>query len=96
MRENGALERIEKLIEPPPQECPDYTGDPLGILNVVGAFYLLAIGFGAGICIFIGEYILRQMIPKSDVIEVEALRNQPMQVAEAPKTQQMIVEEAFH
>ena len=94
MRENGALERIEKMIEPPPQECPDYTGDPLGILNVVGAFYLLAIGFGAGLCIFIGEVILRQMIPKSD--EIEDLRTQKIEVAEAAKTQQMMVEEAFH
>ena len=98
MRENGALERIEKMIEPPPQECPDYTGSSLGFLNVVGAFYLLGLGMGAGVCTFIGEYILRKMFPKSndDVIEVEAPQTQQIAVEEAPRNQEMMVLEAFH
>ena len=52
MRERGSLNQIKVKYEPPPQVCPDYSGNSLGFLSVFSAFGLLFSGVGIALILF--------------------------------------------
>ena len=52
MKEKGSLKQIQVKYEPPPQVCPDYSGNSLGFLSVFSAFGLLFSGVGIALILF--------------------------------------------
>ena len=63
MRERGIIGQILAKYEAKPQNCPDYSGKPLGISTCVSAFVTLAFGIGICVVLFILEMFARMYHP---------------------------------
>ena len=83
LRENGALRKSQDECEPDPQECPDQTGEALGIKNCFGAFLVMVAGFGCGLMILAIECVMKPTVEtgnQSNSIEEEDTRTTPEQL----------------
>ncbi len=49
MDERGTTGQIMARYRAPPQQCPDYSGRPLGTSQCLAAFVLLAVGVAAAV-----------------------------------------------
>ena len=58
MAERGVLDQITKKYDTLPQECPDYTGKPLGFHTLVSGFVLVSCGIIVSFVIWVMEYMV--------------------------------------
>ena len=65
MREKGTMNKILTKYEPKPQNCPDYSGKPLGISTCISAFVILAFGMGSCVLLFFLEMLARTFQPEN-------------------------------
>ena len=65
MREKGTMGQILTKYEPKPQNCPDYSGKPLGISTCISAFIILAFGIGICVLLFFLEMLVRSYHPRN-------------------------------
>ena len=43
LRDIGGLQKMHTAMEQAPQECPDFTGKPLGLKNCIAAFLVMMV-----------------------------------------------------
>ena len=65
MREKGTMEQIFTKYEPKSQNCPDYSGKPLGISTCITAFVILAFGMGSCVLLFFLEMLVTTFHPEN-------------------------------
>jgi len=58
MKERGTTDKIAKNFEPEPQNCPDYSGKPLGFSNCFTAFGIFLAGFAFSLSFLFFEKVL--------------------------------------
>ena len=71
-------------MEQAPQECPDFTGKPLGLKNCIAAFLVMMVGIGSAIILLIIEKGVKAQTTKplqnqTNTIEEEEPRSIPVE-----------------
>ena len=65
MREKGTMGQILTKYEPKSQNCPDYSGKPLGISTCITAFVILTFGMGICVLLFFLEMFVTTFHPEN-------------------------------
>jgi hypothetical protein len=64
MKEEGTYDKIAAKYEPPPQVCPDTSGQQLGFNSCITLFLIILAGYSACICILFIECMLHYLYPE--------------------------------
>ena len=75
---------MHTAMEQAPQECPDFTGKPLGLKNCIAAFLVMMVGIGSAIILLIIEKGVKAQTTKpiqnqTNTIEEEEPRSIPVE-----------------
>ena len=84
LRDIGGLQKMHTAMEQAPQECPDFTGKPLGLKNCIAAFLVMMVGIGSAIILLIIEKGVKAQTTKplqnqTNTIEEEEPRSIPVE-----------------
>ena len=69
LRQKGRMDKILKKYETGAQNCPDYSGKPLGISTCIGAFFLLIFGMVICGCLFILEKLSKSCLGFTNLLD---------------------------
>ena len=80
---------MHTAMEQAPQECPDFTGKPLGLKNCIAAFLVMMVGIGSAIILLIIENVVNTQTTKpiqnqTNTIEEEEPRSIPVEAWNEP------------
>jgi hypothetical protein len=64
LKEKGGYDKIAANYKPPPQFCPDTSGQPLGFDSCITLYLIIIAGFSACICLLFIECLLHYLCPK--------------------------------
>jgi hypothetical protein len=63
LKEKGSYDKIAANYEPPPQICPDISGQSLGFDSCITCFLIILAGLSACICLLMIECLLHYLFP---------------------------------
>ena len=69
IKEKGVMDRIWKKYETGSQNCPDYSGKPLGISTCIGAFIVLIFGMILCGCLFVLEKLSKRCLGFTNLLD---------------------------
>jgi hypothetical protein len=64
MKEKGSYDKIAANYKPPPQFCPDTSGQPLGFDSCITVYLIIIAGFSVCICLLFIECLLHYLCPE--------------------------------